>query len=298
MRRILRRIARFRTPSPRLRGVVLLVAAVLFVGGVVFSLDALELRPADITWWPLVVVLVVGTPVTIAVNAAELRVMVRGLEPDRTMSWAAAVRVVVVATAANLLPLPGGALVRIQALRGPRTGLAAATSLTTVAAVLWVSTAVLLAGLAGIGTAPVVGLLGVVLGTAGTAASLGATRVVFGAWRPRALAQLVVVEVLTTLVHAVRLFLVLVAIAVPVSPTQVLVLGAGSPLAAAAGVFPSGLGLAELLSALLAPLVALSAAAGLTATALSRVLGLLGTAPLALALGVRDALPSSVNGEG
>lgn len=283
-------MARLRTPSPRWRGVLLLVATALFVGGVALSVDALELRPADVTWWPLAVVLVVGTPATIAVNAAELRAMLACLDPDRELSWSRATRVVVIATAANLLPLPGGALVRIHALRGPRTGAGAATSMTALAAVLWVATAVLLAGGAAIVTAPLVGSLGVLVGALGVVGSLAATRAVAGAWRPRAMARLVVVEVTTTLIHAARLYLVLVAIAVTVSPDQVVVLGAASPLAAAAGVFPSGLGLAELLSALLAPLVALPAAAGLTATAVARVLGLLGTTPFALVLGVRDTV--------
>ena len=279
-----------RTPSPRWRGVVLLVAAALFIGGVVLSLDALDIRAADVTWWPLAVVLLVGTPATIVVNAAELRAMVTCLDPDRQMSWSRSIRVVVIATAANLLPLPGGAMVRIHALRGPGIGVGTATSMTALAAVLWVSTAVVLAGSAGLSTAPLVGLLGVLLGVVGVAVSLAATRGVAGAWRPRAMARLVAVEVTTTLIHAARLYLVLIAIAIAVTPSQVLVLGAGSPLAAAAGVFPSGLGLAELLSALLAPLVALPAAAGLTATALARVLGLLGTAPFAIALGIRDTV--------
>ena len=280
-----------------MRGIALVVAAVVFVGGVVVSLDALDLRIADVVWWPLVVVLVLGTPATIAVNAAELRAMGACLEPVRTIGWIRAVRVVVLATAANLLPLPGGAMVRIHALRdpgrGPGAGVGAATSITAVAALLWVGTAVLIAGLAGVAAAPLVGTLGVLAGAAAVVVSLAALRAIAGGWRPRASARLVAVEVATTLVHAARLYLVLVALDVAVVPTQVLVLGAASPVAAAAGVFPAGLGLAELLSALLAPLAALAAAAGLTATALARVIGLLGTGLLALPLGIRDAATST-----
>jgi hypothetical protein len=71
-----------------------------------------------------------------------------------------------------------------------------------------------------------------------------------------------------TVVHGLRLWLVLLALGVEVSVRQGLALGAAAPLAAAAGVFPSGLGLAEALTAVIAPIVALPAAAGFAATAL------------------------------
>ena len=278
-------MARWRSPPPRWRGVILLVAVSIFVGGVVLSLGELDVTVADVTWWPLVVVAVLGTPVTVLANAAELRAMARAIDPGLTVSWRRAVQVVVVATAANVLPLPGGAVVRVHALKVAGMTVPRATAVNLVAAVLWVAAAVTLAGLAALGYAPAAGGLAVAIGVAGAAVGLLALRSL--ARRPAwgAAAALLGVEVVTTLAHAARLFLVLLALDVEVVAAQALVLGAAAPLAAAAGIFPSGLGLAELLSAVLAPAVALSAASGFAATALVRVIGLAAIAPMALLLG-------------
>ena len=287
----LRRLTRWRTPSPRWRGVLLLVAGALFIGGAVFSFRELDVEPATLVWWPLVVVAVVGTPATIAANAAELRAMARLTTGGVAPGWLHAARVVIVATAANILPLPGGALVRVHALRTAGAPLGQATSVTLLAALLWVATSVGIAGGAALTFAPVAGVLALLLGVGGVVAVAVLVRTTTSRWSLRGLAALALVEVVTTVIHGARLWLVLLSLGVAAQVRQALVLGAGAPLAAAAGIFPSGLGLAELLSALLAPAVALPAAAGFGAAALARLVGLLSTLPFALALGVRDLTP-------
>jgi hypothetical protein len=297
--RLLAWLGRWRTPPPRWRGVILLLAVSLFVGGVVVSVRELDLDAATIRWWPLVLVAVLGTPATIVTNAAELRAMGRCLDATRPLppelSWWAATRVVVVATAANVLPLPGGALVRVHALRSAGSTVPRATGVNVVAALVWVAIAISVAGAAALTRAPVLGAIGLGVGSLGVVASLALLRPMATRWAWAPVIQLVVVEVVTTLIHAVRLYGVLLGLGIAVVPAQALVLGAASPLAAAAGVFPSGLGLAELLSALLAPAVALSAAGAFAATAVARIIGLGATAPLALMLGVRDLLPAAAD---
>lgn len=284
----LKRLSRWRTPSGPWRGVLLVVAAATFAGGVALSLRELELAWAEVRWWPLAVVALVGTPATIAVNAAELRAMATTLDRRHRLAWPDAVRTVLLATAANVLPLPGGALVRVHALTVVGVSLSRATAINLLAAVVWVAAAVLVAGVAGLAYAPVAAAVALVAGVGVLGvAGLGA-RAVATDWRPAAYLRLVAIEVATTLVHGARLWLVLVALDVEVALAQALVLGVAAPLAAAAGVFPSGLGLAELLTALLAPLVALPAAAGFAATAVARVVGLVASVPAALAVGVRD----------
>ena len=282
----LARLARLRTLPPQWRSVALLVAAVLFVGGIVLSLDDLDVSLADVRWWPLVVVALVGTPATILANAAELRAMGRCLAVE--VSWGEAVRVVVLATAANLLPLPGAALVRLHALHAAGASLGRSGAVNLVAAGVWVAAALGVAGVSALAYDPLLGAIALAGGMAGIAVCAGLLRPVAGRWDPRAYGELLLVEVVTTMVHAARLWLVLLAVGIGVQFPQTLVLGASAPLAAAAGVFPSGLGLAEVLSALLAPVVALQASAGFAATALSRIVGLIATAPLAVVLGVRE----------
>lgn len=290
------RLTRWRTPSPRWRRAIQVLAAAVFVGGIVVSFQRLELEVADIRWWPLVVLAVVGTPLTIVANAAELRVMARCLDRDAALSWPRAVRVVVLATAANILPIPGGAMVRIQALRAGGAGGGRATSINLIAALLWVATAIGVAGVAALGFAPLTGVLAMGGAVVGLAVSAGALRATMPVWSWSSAATLWGVEVATTLLHAAKLYLALSALGIAAGLDQALVLGVAGPVSAAAGVFPSGLGLAEVLAALTATLVALAPAAGFSATAVVRVVGLLSTAPLVVVGDHRDLTTRSAEG--
>ena len=287
----LARIARMRQPPQRVRGALLLVAGIAVAVGVVLSIRTLDIGWADLRLAPLLAALLLITPATILLNGAELKVMATIVaRADQRLGWRASLRATVVATAANLLPIPGGALVRIAAVRSVGVRTTSATAINLVGAGAWVAAGLLIAAVAGLTVAPW-GAVGVAagLGVAGVVVVLGMIHRLSdeGAtwWSTGAL---FLVEGATAAVHGLRLWLVLLALGVEASIRQGLALGAGAPLAAAAGVFPSGLGLAEALTALIAPIVALPAAAGFAATALGRVVGLLGTAPLALAFGVKD----------
>lgn len=294
--RLRRRLAR--RPSPRAQAVALLLALALFVGGGVTAWNRLELSVAELSFPPLGVLLLVLVPATIVVNAAELAVTGRVLGVRFAPSLL--LRTVVVATAANFLPIPGAALVRVQALRTAGARLGAATSVTVVTAVLWVSASASVAGAALLAVGhlgPALGFLavGVVLGLVGVGAvARQGDRVLT---TPRALAEILLVEVALIVVSALRMLTVLATVGIGADLVQTLVLTVSGALAATAGVFPGGLGLTELISAALAPLVALPAAAGFTATALNRLAGVVITAPLAAVLGV-DLLRRAADLEG
>lgn len=281
--RWLRVLGRIRRPPPRWRGALLVVAAVVFVAGAVLAAQRLELELSSVRWWWVAVVAVLLVPATIAANVAELAVLGRTVEvevPPRE-----GLEVVLVATAANFLPVPGAAAVRVHALVERGAGVGAATAVNVLGGVAWVGVALVVAGMAGLGPAPLAGLLllagGIVAG--------GVAAVLLTRWRgvpPQVAAMLVSVEIAIVATHALRLGVLLVAIGRAASPSQVLVLGANGPLAAAAGIFPSGLGLAEALGAALAALVSLAPAAGFAVTAANRLIGVAVTAPVAAALGV------------
>lgn len=290
--------------SPRARGAVLVVAAAVTVVAVVIAADRLALTGSDLRLGPLLVAGFLVTPLTIVLNAAELRVTARASGATLArVGWGRALRTVVLATAANLLPVPAGAALRIQVLRDAGARLAAAAGVQLAAASVWVGASVGLAGVGVVvvrGTAPVsdatfggvaVGLLAVLAIAGGlalvVAGSLAVRRT--ATERPAAAAGgLLAVETATAVLHAGRLWLVLLGLGVAAALPQAFVIGVATPLAAAAGFFPGGIGAAELLSALLAPLAGLDAAAGLLAVAVARLLGLALTVPVALALGLRD----------
>lgn len=279
-------LARVRSPSPRVRAILLVVAAVGVTVGLVVAVRDLDVRLAELRWAPLAVAAVVVSPATVLLNAAELRSLASLVTPDgRTLGWRTALRTVVVATAANLLPLPAGAIVRVEAVTRTGASVRAATGANVVAAGLWLSAGLGLAAGAALPSRPAAATLVLAIAVVGVVvSSVLAARVGRRGW-PGHLARLAAIEAATAVLHAARLGLVLAAVGVPVTVAQALVLGGAAPLAAAAGVFPSGFGLAEGLTAVLAPVAGLPASAGLLASTLGRVIGLASTLAIALALG-------------
>lgn len=282
---IRRRISR--RPSPRAQAGALALAMAVFIGGGVTAWRRLELDLGDISWAPIWVLIVVLVPLTIVANMAELSVTGRLL--GVRIAPVLLLRTVLVATAANFLPIPGAALVRVHALRTGGAPLGAATSVTVSTALLWVSLSSMVAGAALVtigGYALAAAFLGggLLLGVLGVATLARHT----SARTPLPLAtlELCLVELALIVISAARILAVLVAIGIGASVTQTLVLTVAGALAATAGVFPGGLGLTEAISAALAPLVGLPAAAGFTATAMNRLAGIAVTAPLALLLGM------------
>lgn len=308
----LARFARRRTPtSRRARGVLLVIAGVVTVGAAVLAVDRLDLTLDRLRPGWLVLAALLATPVTIALNAAELRATAAasGADPAQ-VGWPRATRTVVLATAANLLPVPAGAALRVQVLHTAGARLASAAGVQVAAAALWVGLSLVLAGGALVTTELIdtAGVAGVPVTVAGWLALVGGV-VLVGAGvllvgrtattRPLAAAGwLSLVELGTALVQAARLWLVLLGLGVAATATQALVIGTASPVAAAAGFFPGGIGLAELLSAVVAPLSGLDPAAGLLAVAVARLLGLAVTVPVALTMGLADLVrrPPEVHG--
>ncbi len=256
--------ARRRGGSPAAQRALFAVAAVVFV--VLTGLAVRDLPPIDggIRWWvvvPLAAVTVLGT----SFNGGEVWLGAR-LHGTRVPP-SAAFTISALSTAANLLPIPGAALVKVGALR--RHGIATRDAVRATAGlgVVWVGLGVGLAaalqwsnrpGAAAAGAAG--GLVLVALGLVG----LGRATV-----RQRVLA--VALEAGSVACACGRVALILVMIDQPVDAAGAAALAAAGIVASAAGLFPGGLGLRELLSGLTAGLVGLERSVGVVVAALDRL---------------------------
>lgn len=274
-----------RRVTARQQRAILLGATLLFLGGGVLAWMQLDIGASELRPVPLVLVAVVGVPATAMVNAAEY--VVSAVIVGQRARWADAMRVGVVGTAANMLPLPGAAAVRIRALRELGPGYRRATAATLVVGLGWIAVAAALAAGAVASAAEwrvAVGFAAVA-GLTGTGAVMVLRRLVPPERsRSRLLLLVVAVEVASVLVGALRLMLVLEGLGMPGALAAGLVLAVSGSLSAAVGVLPGGLGVRELIAAGLAPLVALPAAAGFTASAVNRLIGMAVHAPLTLLL--------------
>ena len=95
----------------------------------------------ELHWWVLPVLVLVTGPLAVLANAAEFRIM--GAVNGHHIRWAPAVRLTVLAASANLLPLPGGVLVRTQALYNRGSTYRHAVGANAAAGLVWIGCAAL-----------------------------------------------------------------------------------------------------------------------------------------------------------
>jgi hypothetical protein len=287
------------TTTPTRRRILLLCAAVFLIGAVI----AYRNLPPAIRLERPVLLLILGlflVPATVTLNAARFELSARLL--GRSVGFITALRVSVASTAANLLPLPGAMLVRIEGLKQAGESYRAAFLSNTIIAGAWIAVTSTAAGFIQLlaGTRAV----GIALSVAGIAAFAGCTALVIARVEPARRLPLGLAilgtETLALSVASARLFLVLQALGVAVSLMQVVILTLAAVAASAVGVFPGGIGLRELIAAGIAPLADLPASLGYLSAALDRVVGLVVLVPLTLlvvggpARGSKAASPEEV----
>lgn len=266
--------ARTRPGSARRRRVTLGIALALFLGGTIVGALSLPEVDAEPRWELLAVVGLVGIPLMLALNAAEYQLT--GSILGYRIPFVPALRISVLASAANLLPIPGALLVRAYAIRGLGASLGQVAMSTGAVGTCFVGTA------AGMAAATLVAVGELALG--GVMAAAGLVLLVLTlllVMRERGLRSgvvltgiLVAVEVGSIAVKAGRFYLVFQALGYSAGVTQALALTLAAVLATMLGFFPGGLGAAELLAAATSPLVGVSAAVGLVTTAVDRLLSM------------------------
>lgn len=280
---------------PVVRRIALVGATVLFAGGLWFAYQSRphifdELNP---TAWAGVFVLV---PVTLAINALVFWLTARiGKIP---ISLSRALVVTVLSTAANLLPLPGGAAVRTVALSEGGKAYGSALKLTLLTGLTWMGLA---SGVCATGLLLLsyieYGLLAGVLSVSALSVALMGLKGSIGAGVSR-LVALLAAQLLLAATGGFRLLFCFHALGEVVLLEQVLVLLFAPVVSAFVGIAPGGLGLTELTAAGLAALIGFVPATAFVAAALNRITGLLVVTPLAVVLNVLNVTYDRDKGRG
>lgn len=270
--------ARVREKLAPYKRVVLFLAALAFAAGIIVSAHAEPQLVTDIDW-RVILLLLIPVLIAIALNCCEF--ILCGRMIGQRISWRIAVETTVVGGVANMLPLPGGMLVRIAALKSAGASVSRGGGVTLLAAMTWLGIASAYSGvwLVACGHAAL-GSTVFLSGAAITAAAFRLGMAVSGGWRLPL--QLCCVRAALTLFDALRLLLCFAALGDAAHFSQVSVLTVSSFLGAAFSLVPAGLGIREGAAALIAGLVGLTASSAYLATSLNRVLGLLVAAPLAI----------------
>jgi uncharacterized membrane protein YbhN (UPF0104 family) len=282
--------------APRWRRTLLALASAAFLLGVIYYSRQISAPWSEIGWGWLVVSAVVGVPLTIITNAVEFQLSAR-LVNDK-ISGPRAVKIAVFSDAANFLPLPGGALVRVQALHRRGHRYRDATLSTTTLGVAWIGTASLITGSTLlVARYPAFGAACIAVGLV----ILGFAWLLMASQRPRGSRirfsfAVLGLEVASLSVAGLRAYVTLLALSGTASVPAAILLTFAGVSASAVAIVPAGLGLRELLSAGLFTLLGLPAATGFLASAIDRLLGLSLQAPMALCLAAtnrKDVLAES-----
>jgi hypothetical protein len=260
------------------------LAAVGFAVGLVVSWRALPEGVRILRVEYLVGLALVLVPATVLLNAAryENSARILGRRVPLSQAW----RISILSSAANLLPLPGAALVRVAGLAGLGQSVGSAVASTGLVAGAWACVTGLVAGIwqfyAGAARLGALFTLGGIV--AGGVTLVLLSRVDRGPSKLAIAVRLVVVESIVVLVAATRIYFVFLAMDLPAAFSQAVALVVAGVVASAVGVLPGGLGLREALSATIAMGLGLPASVGFLAAAIDRLVGLGVLVPLSIAL--------------
>lgn len=273
-----------KTALHRWRHPLTIGAVVVLVGGMAVSIWALDLEWADIGWGALLLNLLLLSPLRLAVAALNLQLLARSV--GRRIPYVEAFTISAIGRVAEVLPGPGGALVRGGALMraGARVGESAAITLLTGFLTLTISlglsgAAITLAGFdAGLAILTAGGL-GVLLCAALIARRAG-----------KLLTAGILAQRFALLgLGVLRLMTAFAIIGVGINGVEAAIFIICTTLSSAVTVVPAGIGIAETAAASLAYFVDISPAAAFLAVAINGVLGLVFCSSVALLAMARNA---------
>lgn len=258
-------LALLKTPSAQRIGWGL--AVLIFVGGLWASA---RMRPElfrDIDVGLFLVLIFGFCPAVIAINAAMLRLS--GTIAGAAFSRAEALRLSVLSSALNHLPLPGGVLLRVGAMRARGADLLTAGAVNLSAAVLWLGFSLVYAGGWALSAAPLLGVLCISAGLIALACGALIGWRIRRDWRD--VSRLAGLSALPPVVYSVGLWAGFHALGVAATFQEAGVVSGAGVIGSAASILPAGLGAREAAGAFLASQIGVDPYSAFVATAFVHV---------------------------
>ncbi|KIC40179.1 hypothetical protein RA27_15230 [Ruegeria sp. ANG-R] len=264
-------IARFQAwrKQPSIRRRLRITGLLLLLIGVGWSVSALDLTWSDLSLYYVALNVCILTPALLFVAAITFRFT--AASASEGVSTIQALRIVAHANVAELLPLPGGALVRGAALVDAGASAGVATRLVLLTALLTLGLTIALSSAALVALDHRAWVWLTMISLTGVAITLF---LLSRQAEARLLAGMVVIRLVSFTLSAARLVLAFAALGHTATWLEAALYTVAPSLGATVGIFPAGLGLNEAVAAGLAKLIASAPAPAFLAVALNRVLGL------------------------
>lgn len=260
-----------RRPSARVQRTLLAVSLFAFVAMGVIALRNFPDVGERIRWSILIPVGVIGMSANLILNAVEFQVI--GRVVDQRIRLLRAMRVTIIGSAANLLPLPGSTLVRVQALASDGARFRHAITGSVTIGVMSVGATLVLVSVANVREASAGLVLALLLtGCLVILVAFAMLRTACDTARATRFGLYALgVEAAYATIASFRLWLIFIGLGIDVGLPAAFALSAAGSIATAIGFFPAGLGLQEALVGVLSPLVGIPAVAGLAGAVVSRL---------------------------
>jgi hypothetical protein len=277
--------ARALSPGPRARRIILLTSVLFLIAGAAVAVQSRPEVFEEFSWPPLLFVALLCVPTTVSLNAVGY--LLSGRMVGRRIAFLNAMEIAIISATANLLPLPGGIIARIAALKAEGASVREGTWATFLVGLVWMTLTLAYGGiwLTLLG-ALFLGLPLAVVGTGGLAVALflvARTANVYTA------ILTLLVKTGLVLTDTLRILLCLFALGTAVEFSQAAALTISSSVGSMVAFVPAGMGIREAVSGLLSPLVGIPPALGFLSATLNRVVGLCVLAPIATALALRTS---------
>lgn len=253
--------------SPKAKKIIAILTALIFAAGVVISVSASPELIRGVSWPHVALLALIAAPLLTLANALEILAMGRAVKSD--IRYFDCVRASVLSTASNILPIPGGTLVRIAALSANGTPLRRASGITVISGAIWFAVALAVAG-----AALSVYNLDAAAGFIAVAAAVAAGAIYAAASAGIELSKIMTiagVKLVIVAIEGLRYCWALEALGVDAKALQGLVLSLSTVVGSVVAAAPGGLGVREGAAALLAVAVSLDPAAGFLSSVLNRI---------------------------
>lgn len=253
-------------------------ALMVFAIGLAWSLHETPNLGDKFRLGPVLLLLAIGAPTSTVLNAVEMYAVSR--IAGGPMTWRTSFELTIFSSAANMLPLPGGGIAKLAAMKAHGVGYGIGSAMILLTFAIWGGLAFLYSGAAFIllGEARLGGLFALCGSVLLAACGIGFAR--FAKWK--LVLVIAAMRIVSFPLEAFRYLLALLAVGASISFLQSSIYVVATVIGSAVVFVPSGLGISEAVAALLSTFIGVSAGVGFVAATLGRIVRLAGLAFITL----------------
>lgn len=251
--------------------VIIILTVLFFLVSLSYALYVFPTSLSELKIQPMLMVMAFGVPAMVLLNSAQywLSAAFNGKNPSLRDS----VEITIIARAANMLPLPGGTIARVAALKSLGVSIRDGVSINLLLAFVWLGLSFIYSSV----------WMATIIESIYTLIFLGigvcillptVIYLLYMSGKPKYVLLVLGTKTLMLIVDSAKILLCFYALDISANFAQASALSVSGVLGSAVSIVPAGLGIREAVASILAKMVGLSLSAGFLAVALNRILSM------------------------